>query len=214
MNYRISNNVIKRLPRYIRYLDLLASEGVEKVSSGELGRRMGITASQIRQDLNCFGGFGQQGYGYNVAQLREGIASALGMGDRLRAVIIGLGNLGKALALNFRFEECGAELVAAFDVDPEKVGISVGAVPVLHSSELEGFIKEKAVDVAALTLPQAMADETAVSAVKAGARGIWNFTGADLGVELPGAFIENVHLSDSLLTLGYYLRSDGGKETR
>ncbi|MBQ1768429.1 MAG: redox-sensing transcriptional repressor Rex, partial [Oscillospiraceae bacterium] len=161
MNYKISNNVIKRLPRYIRYLDLLASEGVQKVSSGELGSIMGITASQIRQDLNCFGGFGQQGYGYNVAQLRDGIAAALGMGDRLRAVIIGLGNLGKALALNFRFEECGAELVAAFDVDPDKVGKSIGAVPVLHVSELESFIRDNAVDVAVLTLPQSMADGAA-----------------------------------------------------
>lgn len=214
MNYKISNNVIKRLPRYIRYLDLLASEGVQKVSSGELGSIMGITASQIRQDLNCFGGFGQQGYGYNVAQLRDGIAAALGMGDRLRAVIIGLGNLGKALALNFRFEECGVELVAAFDVDPDKVGKSIGAVPVLHVSELESFIRDNAVDVAVLTLPQSMADGAAACAVGAGVRGIWNFTGKDLGMELPGTSIENVHLSDSLLTLGYYLRSDGGKETR
>ncbi len=211
MKYKISQNVIKRLPRYLRYLDMLGKEGVLKVSSGELGRRMGLTASQIRQDLNCFGGFGQQGYGYNVAQLRDGVAAALGLDKRLKAVIVGIGNLGRALALNFRFEECGAELVAAFDVDPAKVGTQIGHTAVYHVSELESFIRENSVDVAVLTLPRERADEAAASAAAGGVAGIWNFTGDDLSETAPEVFVENVHLSDSMLTLGYYLRSDGGR---
>lgn len=206
MKYRISGNVIRRLPRYLRQLELLAAAGEEKVSSGELGRQMGLTASQIRQDLNCFGGFGQQGYGYNVVQLREGIASALGLGGKLTAIVIGAGNLGHALISNFRFEECGVRLTAAFDVSESRVGSVINGTPVYHASELEKYLRENPTDVAVLTLPQSEAESAAELVTKCGVRGLWNFTGMDLAVVDPSVQVENVHLSDSMLTLGYYLR--------
>ena len=211
MKYRISGNVIRRLPRYIRQLDLLAASGVEKVSSGELGAQMSLTASQIRQDLNCFGGFGQQGYGYNVRQLRDGIAQALGMDEKLGAIVIGAGNLGHALLSNFRFEDCGVTLLSAFDVSPDLVGKSINGTLVRHANDIESFVKLNHVDVAVLTLPQSEADAIAEALVKLGVRGIWNFTGIDLDVASAEVTVENVHLSDSMLTLGYYLRS-GDKE--
>lgn len=217
MKYKISGNVIRRLPRYIRRLDILAAEGVEKISSGELGEQLGLTASQIRQDLNCFGGFGQQGYGYNVAQLRDGIAAALGMNEHLQAIVIGAGNLGHALIANFKFEECGVTLVAAFDVAENLVGTVIKGTPVYHVDELAAFLEKNTVDVAVLTLPQSAADEAARLLAEKGVRGIWNFTGMDLTADTEDSrvTVENVHLSDSMLTLGYYLRADAEeKETR
>lgn len=207
MKDKISGNVIRRLPRYLRQLDLLMRAGEEKVSSGELGRQMGLTASQIRQDLNCFGGFGQQGYGYNVAQLREGIAAALGLARPLTAVVIGAGNLGRALLANFRFEECGVQVTAAFDVDERRVGGSIGGTPVLHAAGLEDYLLSHPTDVAVLTLPQQAAEEAAALAARCGVGGLWNFTGLDLTLPDPAPQIEHVHFSDSLLTLGYYLRT-------
>ena len=212
MKYRISANVIKRLPRYIRQLDVLSAAGVEKISSSELGRQMGFTASQIRQDLNCFGGFGQQGYGYNVKQLREGIAGALGMEKNLNAIIIGAGNFGHALITNFKFEECGAHLLCAFDISPDKVGIKVAGTEVRHVDTLVSFLEENHVDVVVLTLPQSEADSTAELLVRCGVKGIWNFTGMDLDIADESVVVENVHLSDSLLTMGYYLRNGEGKD--
>lgn len=206
MKYRISGNVIRRLPRYLRRLDALAAAGVEKISSGELGRQMGLTASQIRQDLNCFGGFGQQGYGYNVLQLREGIAAALGVGHPLTAIIIGVGNLGRALMVNFGFAECGVTLTAAFDVAEGLVGRTLGGLTVRHAAELESYLAEHPVDVAILTLPRRYAQQAAELCEKKGVRGLWNFTGADVDVPEREVCLENVHLSDSMLTLGYYLR--------
>ena len=211
MKYRISANVIRRLPRYIRHLDLLSAAGVEKVSSGELGKQMGLTASQIRQDLNCFGGFGQQGYGYNVRQLRDGIAAALGIGTPLKAVVIGAGNLGNALITNFHFAECGAGLEAAFDVSPDRVGREINGIKVRHASELEAYLTENPVDVAVLTLPQSEADAAAELVTRCGVKGIWNFTGVDLSLSGSDTVVENVHLSDSMLTLGYYLRADSAR---
>ena len=211
MKYRISANVIRRLPRYIRHLDLLSAAGVEKVSSGELGKQMGLTASQIRQDLNCFGGFGQQGYGYNVRQLRDGIAAALGIGTPLKAIVIGVGNLGNALITNFRFAECGAGLEAAFDVKADRVGREINGIKVRHASELEAYLKENPVDVAVLTLPQSEADAAAELVTRCGVKGIWNFTGVDLSLSGSDTVVENVHLSDSMLTLGYYLRADSAR---
>lgn len=214
MKYRISENVIRRLPRYIRQLDVLNAAGVEKVSSGELSLQMGLTASQIRQDLNCFGGFGQQGYGYNIIQLREGIANALGMNKILSAVVIGAGNFGRALIANFKFDECGAELVAAFDVSPEIVGTSISGTPVYHADGLEKYLTENHVDVAVLTLPQSEADAMAELLTKCGVKGIWNFTGMDLDFNDEGTVVENVHLSDSFITMGYYLRCTDEKEAK
>lgn len=205
MKYRISENVIRRLSRYLRRVDALVAAEREKISSGELGKIMGLTASQIRQDLNCFGGFGQQGYGYNVAQLRSGIQGALGTEKVLKAVVVGAGNLGSALITNFHFAECGVTLMAAFDVDPKLVGTKMGDTPIYHADTLENYIRENAVDLAVLTLSRTAAESTAELVAKCGVRGIWNFTGVDLDGR--GALVENVHLSDSLLTLGYYVRS-------
>ncbi len=209
MRYKISANVIRRLPRYLRRLELMDRQGTEKTSSGDLGARMGLTASQIRQDLNCFGGFGQQGYGYNVKQLREGIASVLGVDRTMTAVVIGAGNLGRALIANFNFSECGFDLIAAFDVDPSRVGTVISGTTVLHGDTLEEFLSRRRPDVAVLTLTRSRAQEIASLCASKGVRGIWNFTGADLDDDLHGAIVENVHLSDSLLTLGFYLRGQG-----
>ncbi len=209
MKYRISANVIRRLPRYLRRMTLLERQGVEKVSSTELGGRMGLTASQIRQDFNCFGGFGQQGYGYNVRQLREGIGGILGLEDTLAAVVIGAGNLGRALIANFHFGSYGFELKAAFDTDPALIGTVLNGAPVLDGRDLETYLAENRVDVAVLTMPKAHAARIAKLCSDRGVRGIWNFTGTDIDGDLGGAVVEDVHLSDSLLTLGYYLRGKG-----
>ncbi len=207
MKYRISANVIRRLPRYLRWMRFLERQKVEKISSGDLGERMGLTASQIRQDFNCFGGFGQQGYGYNVSDLRRDIGSILGVDETLSSVVIGVGNLGRALISNFRFSEYGFRVTAAFDVLPELRGAVINGVTVRPASELEDYLRSNDVDVAILTLPQAYANETAELAVRCGVRGIWNFTGIDFDGDLGDTVVEDVHLSDSLLTLGYYLRA-------
>ncbi len=206
MKYRISANVIRRLPRYLRRLTGMERAGEERTSSRDLSSAMGLTASQIRQDLNCFGGFGQQGYGYRVRELREGIAAVLGIGETLRAVVVGVGNLGRALLANFRFDECGVEVTAAFDADPALIGRRVSEVSILESDALEGYLKENPVDVIVLTLPRKFVKDVSELAARNGVRGIWNFTGIDIDADLGDTIVENVHLSDSLLTLGYYLR--------
>ncbi len=212
MKYRISANVIRRLPRYLRRLTLMERQGVERTSSGDLGERMGLTASQIRQDFNCFGGFGQQGYGYRVGDLRSGISSVLGLERTLTAVVIGAGNLGRALIINFNFAECGFELAAAFDTDPGLVGTALRDTPVLDAADLPAYLASHRVDVAVLTLPKKYARDTALAASRAGVRGIWNFTGIDIDADLGDTIVENVHLSDSLLTMGYYLRGASKEE--
>lgn len=206
MKYRISANVIRRLPRYLRRMTMLERQEVEKVSSTELGERMGLTASQIRQDFNCFGGFGQQGYGYNVKQLREDIGGILGLDRTLSAIVIGAGNLGRALIANFHFSSCGFCLEAAFDTDPALIGTTVNGTAILDGASLEAYLTENHVDVAVLTMPKAFAAEIARLLVRRGVRGIWNFTGTDIDADLGDTVVEDVHLSDSLLTLGYYLR--------
>ena len=206
MKYKISANVIRRLPRYLRRMTLLERQKVEKVSSTELGERMGLTASQIRQDFNCFGGFGQQGYGYNVKQLREDIGGILGLDRTLSAIVIGAGNLGRALIANFHFSSYGFELKAAFDTDPALVGTIVNGTAILDGAALEEYLTENRVDVAVLTMPKAYAAEIARLLVRRDVRGIWNFTGTDIDADLGDTVVEDVHLSDSLLTLGYYLR--------
>ena len=201
----ISNNVIRRLPRYLRKLDDLAYHGVERISSGELGRQMNLTPSQIRQDFSCFGEFGQQGYGYNVNMLREEIAGILGMDRSFSVVLIGVGNLGHALIENFGFAQNGFRVLAAFDVRPEIVGTEIGGIPILDQSKQAEFIRENQVDIAVLTVPRHMADEAANTLVKAGIKAIWNFTNIELKIDNRDVLIENIHFSDSLLTLSYYL---------
>ncbi len=213
MRYKISANVIKRLPRYLRRLTLMERQGVERTSSGDLGERMGLTASQIRQDFNCFGGFGQQGYGYRVCDLKNGISSVLGLERTLTAVVIGAGNLGRALMANFNFAECGFELIAAFDTDPRLVGTELHGTKILDAAALEEYLSSHRVDAAVLTLPKRHAREAALTACRWGVRGIWNFTGIDIDADLGDTVVENVHLSDSLLTMGYYLRGANKEDT-
>jgi redox-sensing transcriptional repressor len=209
---RVSPSVINRLPRYFRYLRILMREGKSRISSGELAKRMNITASQIRQDLNCFGGFGQQGYGYNVTYLYAKICELLGVGAGLSAVVVGAGNLGRAIVRSSMFEKRGVDVVAMFDVNPMLVGQTVNDVLIRNMSELESFCRENHVDIAVLTLPKEETVTVAKALVGAGVDGFWNFTGQEL--ELPDAVVENVHLGDSLMTLCYRLCLKDGQNAQ
>ena len=204
----ISKAVIKRLPRYYRYLGELLEAGVERISSGELSERMKVTASQIRQDLNNFGGFGQQGYGYNVRYLHDEIGKILGLNIIHNMVIIGAGNLGQALANYASFERSGFRTVGLFDVNPVLQGVTVRGIPIRMVDELPEFIKENKVEIATLTLPKSRAKEMAQLLVEYGIRAIWNFAHTDLNLVLPrDVIVENVHLSESLMRLSYNLTS-------
>ena len=206
---KISSAVIRRLPRYYRHLNDLYQAGTVRISSGALARSMGLTASQIRQDLSCFGGFGQQGYGYNVERLRGEVADILGMNRDHTALILGAGNLGRALMENFPFARCGFRLTAAFDVNPALVGARLNAVPVYHLDALEGFLRETPVSVGVLTVPGGAAVDAARRLCACGVTGIWNFTNVELPLgELPGVRVENVHFADSLLTLSYMITEE------
>ena len=202
----VSPAVIKRLPRYFRYLRELIRNGKLRISSGELSDMMHVTASQIRQDLNCFGGFGQQGYGYNVNYLYAKICEILGVGEGFNAVVIGAGNLGKALVRSPMFEKRGVDILALFDVDPAVIGRVVGDVRVHDMIELERFCEQHTVDIAVLTLPKAYVADVAERLSAIGIPGIWNFTGSEPEAFASGAVIENVHIGDSLMTLCYELR--------
>ena len=202
----VSPAVIKRLPRYFRYLRELIRNGKLRISSGELSEMMHVTASQIRQDLNCFGGFGQQGYGYNVNYLYAKICEILGVGEGFNAVVIGAGNLGKALVRSPMFEKRGVDILALFDVDQNVIGKVIGDVRVHDMVELERFCEQHTVDIAVLTLPKVYAADVAQRLSSMGIPGIWNFTGSELEAVTSGAVIENVHIGDSLMTLCYELR--------
>lgn len=199
----VSDAVIRRLPRYYRYLDDLHQRGIVRISSSTLGEKMAITASQIRQDLSCFGEFGQQGYGYNVEELRTEIGRILGVDKCHRIIVVGVGNLGRALIQNFRFADAGFLLEAAFDVSPALVGGMIAGVPVLNVTELERFVPEHRPEVAVLTVPQAAAQQTADRLIGLGVRGFWNFTNVELSGGTEGVRFEDVHFADSLLTLSY-----------
>lgn len=203
MDKYISQAVIRRMPRYYRYLGELLESGVERISSGDLSKLMKVTASQIRQDLNNFGGFGQQGYGYNVQYLYEEIGKILGLTQTHNIIIVGAGNLGLAIANYMKFDKLGFKLVALFDVNPEVIGQKIRGVEIRPIEELDAFCKNNAVDIAALTLPKADADSVAHQVVKLGVKAIWNFAHVDLDVAAEGVVIENVHLSDSLMQLSY-----------
>ncbi|MBQ6634660.1 MAG: redox-sensing transcriptional repressor Rex [Ruminococcus sp.] len=199
----ISASVIKRLPRYYRFLGELMNKGVERISSRQLSELMKLTASQIRQDLNCFGGFGQQGYGYNVAGLREEIGKILGVDKQLPTILIGAGNLGKAIAAHINFETRGCVLKGIFDNDPKLTGETVADIAVRHIDELEDFCKEKKPVIAILCIPKAATQEIADKLVDLGIRAFWNFSHYDLSAKHSSVAVENVHLGDSLLTLTY-----------
>ncbi len=204
-NSQVSVPVIKRLPRYHRYLEELKNMGVVRISSKELSQRMGLTASQIRQDLNCFGGFGQQGYGYNIEQLYNEISVILGINKRSKAIMIGAGNLGHAIATHLHFENRGFDLVGIFDNNPSVVGSQIGGKVVLNSSDLEEFCQKEKPVVAILCIPAEYAAENADKLVSLGIKGFWNFTQYDLMHRYEGVAVENVHLGDSLMTLCYQI---------
>ncbi len=209
----ISRAVIKRLPRYYRYLGELLEAGVERISSGELSERMKVTASQIRQDLNNFGGFGQQGYGYNVRHLHTEIAKILGLDRTHNMIIVGAGNLGQALANYASFERSGFKTVGLFDVNPVLKGVSVRGIEIRMTDELPEFIRTHNVEIAALTLPKTKALEMAKCLVDNGVKAIWNFALTDLNLILPkDVVVENVHLSESLMRLSYNLNTYSGEE--
>ena len=206
---KISPAVIRRLPRYYRHLDDLHRMGTVRISSSALAKSMGLTASQIRQDLSCFGGFGQQGYGYNVERLCSEVSEILGMNRDHTVLILGAGNLGRALIENFPFAANGFRLVAAFDVSPTLVGTKIGGVPIHHMDTLEDFLQETPASVGVLTVPGGVAVNSARRLCSCGVAGIWNFTNIELPKqELPGIKVENVHFADSLLTLSYMISEE------
>lgn len=192
-------------PRYYGQLSSLYQVGVVRISSSALGKAMNLTASQIRQDLSCFGEFGQQGYGYNVESLRDQIAEILGMNLGHTAIILGAGNLGRALIQNFQFSQNGFRLTAAFDTDPEIIGTRIAGVPVLSIDTLEDYLAQHPTDVGVLTVPQSVALSTANQLISGGVKGLWNFTNIDLAIREPDIVVENVHFADSLLALSYLI---------
>lgn len=202
MEKDISQAVVRRLPRYYRYLGELLEEGVERISSNDLSARMHVTASQIRQDLNNFGGFGQQGYGYNVQYLYDEIGKIMGLNQTHNIIVMGAGNLGQAITNYMKFERLGFRIIALFDVNPALSGKSIRGIPIFLTSELDAFCKDHRVDIAALTLPKENAEDTARHLVSLGIRAIWNFAHVDLELAGP-VVVENVHLSDSLMQLSY-----------
>ena len=200
----ISKAVIARLPRYFRFLGELKDQGVERISSQELSRLMHVTASQIRQDFNHFGGFGQQGYGYNVEYLYTEIGSILGLDKKHHLIIIGAGNLGQALANYMNFERRGFIFTGMFDINEKLYGRQVRGIKVHPMEEMPQFVRENNIDIAVLTIPKEGAVETAKKLVDVGIKAIWNFAHVDLDVP-PGVMVENVHLSDSLIKLSYMI---------
>lgn len=202
----ISQAVIGRLPRYFRYLGELKDEGIERVSSQELSDLMNVTASQIRQDFNRFGGFGQQGYGYNVEYLYTEIGRILGLDKEHHLIIIGAGHLGQALANYMNFERRGFLFQGIFDCDPNICGRRIRGIPVRPMEEMDAFIRENDIDIAVLTIPKSSAEDVAGRLVACGIKAIWNFAHVDLNVPKE-IQIENVHLSDSLMKLSYNLAS-------
>lgn len=205
MEKKVSMAVVKRLPRYYRYLTDLLKVDIKRISSKELSERMGITASQIRQDLNCFGGFGQQGYGYNVELLYKEIGKILGVERRFTTIIVGAGNMGNALANYSNFQKRGYDLIGIFDVNPERVGKHINGIKIRHMDELEKFTEEKKVDIAILTVPSSNISEVAEKVAELGVKGIWNFSPQDLKLT-SDIVVENVHLSDGLAVLGYRIK--------
>lgn len=208
----ISMSVIKRMPRYYRFLGKLKDEGVIRISSHELSKMMGFTASQIRQDLNCFGGFGQQGYGYNVEQLYEEIGAILGVNTALNVILVGAGNLGHAIASHMEFEKRGFKLVGAFDENPKLIGGKIKNTEIHSIDSLEDFCSKEKPTVAIICVPTTPAAEIVKRLYDCGIRGFWNYSHYDILSVYPDTISENVHLSDSLLTLSYQIKSSNRNE--
>lgn len=199
----VSASVIKRLPRYYRFIGELVRQGTVRISSGELAEKMSLTASQIRQDLNCFGGFGQQGYGYNLAELRQEIGRILGVDRCYSAVLIGAGNLGTAIATHMNFSEHGYRLTGIFDSDPAKIGETIGGLIIRDIKDIDAFAQEYAPAMAILCIPKTAAQEVTDMLVDLGIKAFWNFSHYDISVGHEGIVVENVHLGDSLMLLSY-----------
>ncbi|QJA09697.1 redox-sensing transcriptional repressor Rex [Romboutsia sp. CE17] len=206
-NKNISMAVIRRLPKYYRYLGDLLDKDIQRISSKELSDIIGFTASQIRQDLNNFGGFGQQGYGYNVDALHKEIGKILGLETKYNAILIGAGNLGQAIANYSGFRKAGFEIKALFDANPRMIGLKIREFEVLDSEQIEEFIKENNVDIAIMCIPKQGGQELADRLVSAGIKGIWNFAPLDLDVP-PSVIVENVNLTESLFTLSYLMNAE------
>lgn len=202
MEKKVSLAVIKRLPRYYRFLGDLLDNGITRISSKDLSNKMNVTASQIRQDLNNFGCFGQQGYGYNVELLYEEIKNILGLNKEYNLIIIGAGNLGQALLNYTNFEKRGFNFIGVFDINPKVIGLSIRGIEVRDMSILPQFLKNNDVDIAVLTVPRNNAIEVSKTVIENGVKGIWNFSNIEIKVP-DGIIVENVHLTDSLMTLTY-----------
>ena len=210
---KISIAVIKRLPRYHRYLNDLLEIGIKRISSKELSIRMGITASQIRQDLNCFGGFGQQGYGYNVESLYNEIGNIMGINKTFYAIIIGAGNMGQALANYVNFEKRGFKIIGIFDSNPDIIGKTIKDIEVFDIEKLDEFVIKNTVDIAMLCVPYKVTAAIADKVGRLGIKGLWNFSPMDLKIPYD-VIVENVHLSDSLMVLGYKLNEKFEREQK
>jgi len=204
---KVSDAVIKRLPRYFRYLADLKENNVLRISSKALSEKMGFTASQIRQDLSCFGGFGQQGYGYNVESLYNELKKILYVDKGFGIIIIGAGNLGQAIANHNRFEKRGFYIKGIFDVNKDIIGKIISGIKIMGMDKLPGFMKDNKVDIAVLTVPRDITEEVANSVIKLGIKGIWNFSAMEIKVP-DDVVVENVHLSDSIMVLGYKIKNN------
>ena len=207
-NDSISMSVIKRLPRYYRFLSELNEQNIDKISSTKLAEIMNITASQVRQDLNCFGGFGQQGYGYSVSQLKEEIKNILGLNNNYKAILIGAGNLGRAVAMHMNFEKSGFELLACFDSNEQKTGQKLHDIMVRHDSEIEDFISSNHIDTAFLCIPRLCVESVVDKLYALGIKNYWNFSHYDITAKYNDTIVENVHLSDKLMTLCYRMNNN------
>lgn len=208
---RVSITVIRRLPKYYRYLTDLLNKGVTRISSQELSNMTGFTASQIRQDLNNFGGFGQQGFGYDVENLRNEIAKILGLDKKYKIIIVGAGNIGQAIANYTGFYEADYEVVALFDKNPKLIGMSIRNALILDADDIEEFLAKEHIDIAVICTPKSVSQQVAEQLVKCGIRAIWNFAPKDL--KMPEhVYVENVHLNESLFSLTYYYNQMRKKE--
>lgn len=206
MSKYISPSVIKRLPRYYRFLGNLKKQNIERISSGELAKKMNLTASQVRQDFNCFGGFGLQGYGYSINLLYDEIGSILGIDEQIPAIMLGVGNLGRVVANNMDFTKLGFSLIAAFDKSPDVVGTEVARLNVLDISHLEDFCKEHSPKAAFICLPTSAAEKLCPKLIELGVEGFWNFSHFDITLNHPQVSVENVHFTDTLMRLSYKIK--------
>lgn len=204
----ISMSVIRRLPRYYRFLSELNDQKVDRISSTKLAQIMNVTASQVRQDLNCFGGFGQQGYGYSVSQLKDEIKNILGLNNDYKAILIGAGNLGKAVAMHMNFEKLGFELIACFDNNEKKFGQQLNNIYVKSETELDEFCKQNHVDSAFLCIPRVCVENVLDKLYALGIKNYWNFSHYDISARYSDTLVENVHLSDNLMTLCYRMNNN------